>query len=134
MVCKNCGNNLTNGSYCMRCGTENNEQEYNEQIETIKKEINRNNKSQLVAKVYIVIIIVLAIIEIGYFFANNSHKACLARTEKEECIFGNLCLNECTSINYITLSILHFYSFFSLITISPIFLILYIYYKFKEKV
>ena len=27
-----------------------------------------------------------------------------------------------------------FYSFFSLITITPIFLILYIYYKFKEKI
>ena len=137
--CRRCGNKLTNGLICLRCGAENeNQKEIQEKrTENIKKEekkkkIKKNNINNFV-KAIIIWMIYLAILGIVCFFMQNSFNSCVDKVGHKECGIGILCDYSCMPPFYYTLSLIYSFSITFTVILSPLILFIIIYRKLKYK-
>ena len=132
MNCKNCGSKLTNGSFCIRCGTENNEQIVNNPEQIVIK-----NKKELggkrVLKAFIKWIIFVVIIGIVIFIMNNVFDSCVAVKGHKECGLGTLCDHECMPPFYFTMHFIFAFSLVGTFLAAPIIFVIYFYKEYKKK-
>lgn len=114
MICKKCGNKLTNDTYCIRCGFENDENKKKVQIDEVCNNVKKSNRGnpQFTAKIIILVFILLLI---SLFVINNIS------------LFSNN-----NTINEFIITIIAWIVFISLLMLLPILLILYLYYKYDN--
>ena len=105
MICKNCQNEIKSGTYCLRCGTENDESIKNIQIEEVNETPKKKN-SILRGAVIIAIIWLAVLITLGLIKSNMdaSYNSCIAVKGHSECGLGTLCDSECFPPFYIIVS------------------------------
>ncbi len=131
MICKKCGSQIDNGTYCINCESENSDNIINNQLDKEKNKSDKT-KSQTIAHFYIVFLIIAIIIQLIFYFMNNSFNSCVEKVGHKECGLGTLCDKNCMPPFYFTMQILQLFSGMFLLT-TPLFLILYLYYRVKEK-
>ena len=109
MICKGCGNVISKGTYCLRCGTENNENAGNEQLDDIQRDYESSNKQKStlksIFKVIIVWIIILIVLGIIQSIMESSYNHCVDVKGHDECGLGALCDHECMPPFYITVTL-----------------------------
>lgn len=129
MICKNCGNKLTNGTFCIRCGTENSEVIDCQEVIPDKKETDSSKFLRICGK-WILFVIIIGII---VFIMNMMFDSCVAQNGHNECGLGTLCDSECMPPFYVTLHAVFIISLFITIMASPGVLIIYLYDRYKKE-
>ncbi len=124
MICKNCGNRIHEGSYCLRCGTENDETKNESIIDEIDKDISKTNYRQGTAKLVIKWGIFIIILWIVVGIMKLSFNSCVAnKGGPSNCGLGTLCDHECMPPFYMIANFMAITLTFIAILLSPMFLI-----------
>ena len=127
MVCKKCGNVIKNGTYCLRCGTQNDENVINNQLEEIKEEIsNESIKKYKAINAIKKCISFVAIVGVIYFFMDLYFDACVAKVGHSECGLGTLCDRKCMPPFFYTTLFVFVFSLIAAFFIIPYNLIIII--------
>ena len=128
MNCKNCGNKLTNGTFCIRCGTDNNEQG-NDNQEPIVIEGEKETGGEKIIKAYKKWLKFVAILGIIFIIMNIFNFVCKA-TSKEVCE-SELCGLRCLPPFYFTTLYVLICVIEATVVITPF--ILFIYFHKERK-
>ena len=124
MICKNCGNVIHEGSYCLRCGTENDETKNESIIDEIDKDMSKTNYRQGTAKFVVKWGIFIIILWIVVGIMNLSFNSCVAnKGGPSNCGLGSLCDHECMPPFFMITNFMAITLTFISILLSPMYLL-----------
>ena len=107
MVCKKCGNKLIDSTYCIRCGTENDEELKNNLLNEARREAaDAEEFSKYERQISVVVLWVIIVVVLGVIAAisQTSYDSCVNHSSSTDCGLGALCARECNSTGHLLIS------------------------------
>ena len=122
MNCKNCGSPLTDGTYCLRCGTDNANDDK-------KKPKVSNNIVKKVLSLYKKLLIFIVILLIIMSFQTSSRNSCKEKYKDSSCEIGSECKEECSDPDATLVDVTFLVSITTAYSLLPVMIGLFIYDK-----
>ena len=136
MNCKNCGSPLTDGTYCLRCGTDNanDDRLYQPEEDSIKKKPKvSNNIVKKVLSLYKKLLIFIVILLIIMSFQTSSRNSCKEKYKDSSCEIGSECKEECSDPDATLVDVTFLISITTAYSLLPVMIGLFIYDKKSRK-